>query len=51
MELDEDPEDWKKFYNKTREYVVFLLLFITLYFTSYCLILIFKKKNNGLYTG
>ncbi|GBN25596.1 hypothetical protein AVEN_153975-1 [Araneus ventricosus] len=51
MELDEDPEDWKRFYNKTREYVVFLLLFIILYFTSYFLILIFKKKNNGLYTG
>ncbi|GFY40579.1 protein LMBR1L [Trichonephila inaurata madagascariensis] len=30
---------------------VFLLLFLTLYFISYCLILIFKKKNNDLYSG
>ncbi|GFQ64409.1 hypothetical protein TNCT_434781 [Trichonephila clavata] len=51
MEMEEDPEEWKKFYNKTREYVVFLLLFLTLYFISYCLILVFKKKNNCLYSG
>ncbi|KAG8200148.1 hypothetical protein JTE90_018931 [Oedothorax gibbosus] len=53
MENEDDPEDWKIFYNKIREYVVFLLIFLTLYFISYCLIFLFKKhmKTNGLFSG
>ncbi|XP_023219291.1 limb region 1 protein homolog isoform X1 [Centruroides sculpturatus] len=41
----------KIFHNLIREYVIFLLLFILLYVSSYCLISSYKKKREEFYIG
>ncbi|XP_015913131.1 protein Lilipod isoform X2 [Parasteatoda tepidariorum] len=48
---DQDHEEWKAFHEKTREIIVFLLLFLSLYFASYCFILLFRKRKNDLFSG